>query len=217
MTLDQYLERFIEGYLFGDLQSMAAIKVPEGREYGGAGYPMVMTALTAVELLGTLTANEPFNKWNGKKRFRDFWKSYLYTGQPARQEIANLMYQFVRDGLAHTYMTKPRIEVTKAYHGQHLCRTSDESIIVDALSLTEEVRVAYQRIKTMMDDTLRATMTARFGELRAAYHVEYENQRKAITAVPLRAFTTRSPAALAPTSPGVSVTWSTRFSSTSDD
>jgi hypothetical protein len=57
MTLDDFLSRFVEGYLFEDLRSMAAIRLPEGVLYGAAGYPMVMTALSGVELLGMLTAS----------------------------------------------------------------------------------------------------------------------------------------------------------------
>jgi hypothetical protein len=56
LTLGEFLERYVEGYLFADLQSMAAVKVPAG-QYGALGYPMMMTALAGVELLGALTSD----------------------------------------------------------------------------------------------------------------------------------------------------------------
>ncbi len=49
MTLDDYLEQFIEGYLFEDLRSMASITGSPDKPYGAVGYPMVMTALSGVE------------------------------------------------------------------------------------------------------------------------------------------------------------------------
>ena len=49
MTLDEYPERFIEGYLFEDLRSMALIKLRPGKDFGAVGYPMVMTAVSRRE------------------------------------------------------------------------------------------------------------------------------------------------------------------------
>ena len=74
MTLDEYLERFIEGYLFEDLRSMASIELPPGKEYGAVGYPMVMTALSGIEVLGVLTSRASFSPDNGAARFGEFWR-----------------------------------------------------------------------------------------------------------------------------------------------
>ncbi len=45
MTIDDFLQQFVEGYLFGDLESMSRITVLSGQTYGAAGYPMVATCL----------------------------------------------------------------------------------------------------------------------------------------------------------------------------
>ena len=37
MNLNQYLERFIEGYLFEDLRSMAPITLAPNKRYGAVG------------------------------------------------------------------------------------------------------------------------------------------------------------------------------------
>lgn len=218
MTLDEFLERFVEGYLFGDLRSMAPIKPPDG-QYGGVGYPMVMTALAGVELLGVLTSDEEFSPHSGRKRFREFWQSFLYPSQPARQEMAPLVYQLVRHGLAHTYMTKPVIEVTKAYHGEHLCRTQRGSIILDALTLADELSEAYtQRLKPKIKGRFKDKMVTRFGEVRKRYHDDHVAEQTTFARVPLRAVQPPHRGSVwAPNSPGLPATYSTNFSSKPTD
>ena len=44
MNLDEYLQHFIEGYLFEDLKSMAAIRLPAGKRYGAVGYRVSASA-----------------------------------------------------------------------------------------------------------------------------------------------------------------------------
>ncbi|MGE5836006.1 MAG: hypothetical protein ACM4AI_16110 [Acidobacteriota bacterium] len=51
MEIEAFLERFVEGYLFGDLESMAQVRL-EGRKYGNCGYSMVLVELAGAELLG---------------------------------------------------------------------------------------------------------------------------------------------------------------------
>ena len=81
---------------------------------------MVMTTLSGVELLGILTSNTPFEGHGGKERFVEFWRRYLYTRDAARQELADVIYRFVRNGLAHAFMTQAGIVVSKGHCGDHL-------------------------------------------------------------------------------------------------
>jgi hypothetical protein len=55
------------------------------------------------------------------------------------------MYKFVRHGVAHSFMTKPMIRVTKHRDGAHLCRTSDDILFVDALTLADDFETAYRQ------------------------------------------------------------------------
>jgi hypothetical protein len=137
MRLLDFLERDVDGYLFEDLNSMAAVRLPSDKCYGGVGYPMVMTALAGVELLGALTSGDEFKTWkHGDRRFCKFWRDYLYPNEPARQEVDQLVYSLVRNGLAHTYMTKGTIIVSKSCRGDHLCRdNSGQRLFVDAIAL----------------------------------------------------------------------------------
>jgi hypothetical protein len=83
MTIDQYLEQFIEGYLLEDLHSMAPIRLTPGKRYGAVGYPMLMTVLSGIDVLGALTSRATFQKDNGADRFSEYWKQYVYADKPS--------------------------------------------------------------------------------------------------------------------------------------
>jgi hypothetical protein len=88
---------------------MAAIGLPPGGRYGGVGYPMVLTALAGVELLGILTAEATFNRRQGANLFEEFWQRRLYPNSRDRQVMATLVYQMARHGLAHTFMRQEHV------------------------------------------------------------------------------------------------------------
>ena len=145
MTLDQYLEQFIEGYLLADLRSMAPIRLAPDKLYGAVGYPMVMSVLSGIEVLGVLTSRARFDKEQGPARFSEFWKQYTVRRSAARQRLDSLMYHFIRHGLAHSYMTKPMVRITKDHDRGHLTRTAGDIISVDALTLADDFDRAYRQ------------------------------------------------------------------------
>src|SRR6266851_4683170 len=55
IDVENMLEHGIEGYLLGDLESMATEIQP--KEIGACGYPMMMAVLSGSELLGALTSD----------------------------------------------------------------------------------------------------------------------------------------------------------------
>src|SRR5262245_21182594 len=55
MNINDFLTQYVEGYLFEDLHSMAAIGLPKGKSCGAVGYPMVAATVAGIELLGGLT------------------------------------------------------------------------------------------------------------------------------------------------------------------
>jgi hypothetical protein len=183
--LKTFLKRNVEGYLFGDLRSMAVIKLSKGQRYGGVGYPMVMTALAGVELLGTLTSAKPFHRMKGDQRFRDFWIEYLYPQSNA--ETANLIYDWLRNGLAHHYMAKPTVVVTKCNHKWHLRRTTTgKNFYVDALTLAEDLERTYVRtVKPKITGAFKHQMATRFAEIRAAYSKDFTNKSQNFAKIPV--------------------------------
>ncbi|HEY3234523.1 MAG TPA: hypothetical protein VGJ84_07390 [Polyangiaceae bacterium] len=48
MKIREFLTRYVEGYLFKDLDSMAQCQLPSGSKEGAVGYPMVMTAFAGI-------------------------------------------------------------------------------------------------------------------------------------------------------------------------
>ncbi|MGE3512857.1 MAG: hypothetical protein AB7N65_28680 [Vicinamibacterales bacterium] len=188
MDLEQYLAQFIEGYLLEDLKSMASIRLPEGKAYGAVGYPMVMTALSGVEILGSLTSPAPFTVDNGANSFGYFWKEYVYTGHPARARLHEFMYQFVRHGLAHSFMTKPMVIVTKHRDGRHLTQDRAGAVWIDALNLAEELEYAYrERLRPKVTGEFKVKMEARFKTIRDAFWAESHQKQHLRDKVPLGA------------------------------
>ena len=104
---------------------MAPIKLPPGKDFGGVGYPMVMTAVSGIEVLGVLTSGASYNKDNGAARFGEFWRSYLYVHKRGLQRLDSVVYEFVRHGLAHSFMTQSKVSVTKYRDSRHLHRDND--------------------------------------------------------------------------------------------
>ena len=148
-TLDQFLEQFVEGYLLQDLQAMKAIPPPPGEVYGAVVYPLLMTALSGIELLGVLTSTSTFDPENGRSCFVSFWKDYVYADGPASQRLGDLVYEFIRHPLAHSFLTKPMIVVTKSHDPGHLGQTADGVFHIDALTLADDFEAAYKRLPTV--------------------------------------------------------------------
>lgn len=178
MTLDEYLGQFIELYLLQDLAAMARIK-PQ------VGYPMVMTVVSGIEVLGALTSTATFSiKENGATRFGEYWKNYMYADRRSFHELGSVVYTWIRHPLAHSFMTKPMIVVTKDGAGCSLFRL-DDRVVVDALSLAEDFAAAYtQRLKPNIVGELRRTMEARFGELRAEFWKDHAAKKHELAKVP---------------------------------
>jgi len=163
---------------------------------------MVTATLAGIELLGVLTSKTEFNGWKGDKRFRDYWQQYLYPFRPDRQPIANAIYDLVRNGIAHTYTTKPSFVVTKGHEGRHMCwsPTDDgKAFWIDALTFAEELIESYdQRVKPQLTDAaFKDQMENRFENLRCLYRENYEEMKSQLKQAPTAP---RLPAASASTS-----------------
>ena len=188
MDIEPFLERYVEGYLFEDLRTMAKIRLPEGKAAGAVGYPMVMTALAGVELLGTLTSASTFNHNQGRDRFREFWTEFLYHDAPEKSVVGDAVYTLIRNGLAHTFMAKPTIEVSKGYDGMHL-RPPNPGVAMrlDALKLHEDLERAYFKgVKPAMPGGLRDRMNTRLGELRGDYLTQVEGLRGVLGSIQIQ-------------------------------
>ena len=145
MRIEDFLERFVEGYLFGDLRAMSNVPAPAPGAYGACGYSMVLVTLAGSELLGSLVYSEPFNKRDGDKYLEHFWQEYLYPDDSRRKALSTTLRALVRNGLAHAFLTKPSIVVSTQREGtkNHLAKDGSGTLYFDAITLADDFRRAY--------------------------------------------------------------------------
>src|SRR4051794_14911172 len=130
MEIEDFLKLFVDQYLLRDLASMAAVSPPPG-ETGACGFSMVLVTLAGCEMLGSITYPRPFRPSEGGRHFAHFGGDALSPTAPVRADLAETIYKLVRHGLAHAFITKPRILVTKtAGTVNHHCRQADGSLTV---------------------------------------------------------------------------------------
>ncbi len=100
------------------------------------------------------------------------------------------MYQLVRNGLAHTYMAKQVITVTKHYDGRHLSRLGQDEICVDALWLAEDLEIAYtKRVKPLASGSRRGLMQQQLDTIRKQYLKDAKDLSHVIANIPIRKWT----------------------------
>jgi len=173
LQIEDFLAIHVEGYLFGDLESMSRVAATE-QEFGAVVYPMIATSLAGIELLGNLVTPSPFNPRGGRDAFILFWSQYLYSSEPAAQRLAGTVYELTRHGLAHVF-AKPGIVATKDGNPERHCRReSNGSLLIDALVLTADIRAAYaHRVTPLLEASgagpNRSTMQARLDEMVRTY------------------------------------------------
>lgn len=195
MDIKVFLEKSVEGYLFADLDSMAKFNV---KGNGNCNYPMVMTVLFGIELLGTLTYPKclGFEESNsgescegeaapevGNPQFTWYWKHFLTPANPGRYKvkgnIGELIRSLVRNGLAHAFLIKPGIEVRKFDPESHMKSSARSQLIIDSTEFAKDLKRSYwDYIRPIIDGkpaiikghtTSLQTMQDRLIELASSY------------------------------------------------
>jgi hypothetical protein len=185
--LDLFLRTYVSGYLLADLRSMERFRLPGNRKTGALGYPMVMTVAAGIELLGSLISP---SKADGIKCFGRFWREWLYPNEPDRQRLADAVYLLGRHGIAHAFVAKPRITVTrvrspKGYHLKRQFGTAD-TLMIDAPTLVRDFRRAYKawRRRLRTDHAFRAGCIARLADIEAEARAQSASQTPALRKTP---------------------------------
>lgn len=148
MTADDFFAKVVEGYLFGDLESMAECDGPSDSPYGAVGYPMVATLCAGMELLGGLLMPDghEFRTREGDVYFLNYWDNYLSVTWPDAAGQGRLMYQLVRHGIAHAAFAKPGIFVNV---------TSNRAVSRGEYELVIGSRALHRAFRTSYDDHVR--------------------------------------------------------------
>lgn len=154
MTIHEFYEKFIEGYLFSDLENMSRLK-PINNSYGAAGYPMLITTLSGMELLGALVQErgEQFSPSSnaGRVYFLDFWEQYLSQSYSEYSGLGNIFRALIRNGISHTFLAKKGVAVTKGTNLRPIIDKENETLVVDAVTLYEDFReVVKNRVKPIL-------------------------------------------------------------------
>lgn len=98
------------GYLIWDLEEMNKINV-EGA--GNCGYPMLMSILSGMELLGGLINKDKWDSYSGEKYFCSFYETYFEKYNKAYRGRAAEFYKLLRHKLAHTFLTAIKFRIAK--------------------------------------------------------------------------------------------------------
>ncbi|HEY3945730.1 MAG TPA: hypothetical protein VGL78_10920 [Solirubrobacteraceae bacterium] len=132
IPLDRLLQHGIEGYLFGDLESMATEIQP--KELGAVGYPMVMAVLSGSELLGALTSK-------GGNRIETYWTTYMAQVDWHYEYLGKIAKKLARNGIAHRYLSHLGVLVQRG-GDRHFMRFGGE-LVFDCLQLDADFRRSY--------------------------------------------------------------------------
>ena len=181
MTIDEFTAQVIEGYLFKDLKNMSLIKLGKGEDYGACGYPMVSAILSGIELLGALLNRVTFSPapGAGNTYFLNYWDNYLAKEKPDYAGRGPMIRKLVRHGLAHQFVTKPGIAVTKNHQRLHLSRfsspTAGDGLFIDAVRFYKDLERSYNKlVKPVITNNrpFKSVMQQRLDEIEAVYSKE---------------------------------------------
>jgi len=177
-TVGDFLDLYVEKYLFEDLDNMAGLTPKKGKQEGAAGYPIVLTVFAGIELLGALVRPAKFDVGDGRKCFRHYWQECMYRPRH-RRDIADAIYSLVRNGLAHGFAVKGSIWVCKNQPNRHLTRDDQGRLWIDACELIRDLKDSYtNHVKpSVLNKTSVAymNMQTRFDEMTKEFTTEVAN------------------------------------------
>jgi len=152
MDLPGLLGTFVDGYLVSDLRAMLAVRPMRDCGFGALGYPIVASTCAGIELLGTLSyePNTAVDFNEGRKYFTWFWQNWIHNDE-MRRHLAGPVYELLRNGIAHTFVGRPRVEVGRfgGSREMHLTRKPGTEVLhVDADALAEDFVNAYEALSS---------------------------------------------------------------------
>ena len=135
LSLDTALQTVVEHYLLADLQTMQD-EIP-WRESGAVCYPMLISVIAGSELLGALTGGR------AKFEVQHYWTSYMSRVNSLYVELGPLAQDILRNGLMHSYMTKPGVGVVRGIPDIHLTIDDRGLLLLDCVSLAKDFHDSY--------------------------------------------------------------------------
>lgn len=189
MDLRDFLRTYVDGYLVSDLRTMLAVR--PAADHGALGYPIVASTFAGIELLGTLSFQSGAEVCldNGRTYFRHFWQDWMYYGEADRSGLADVVYDLLRNGITHTFVGRPRIEVGRfsMTSNWHLKRKRGTEVLhVEADVLADDFMRAYQvfRLRIQDDQVFARHVNARFTEFVRLVRAKAEPHKARIRKAP---------------------------------
>lgn len=153
-NLDEFLERYVDNYLLGDLLTIKE-KVPAEAQPGNAAYLMTAAICSGIEFLGTLTTKQETlpacnacgkpEQFRNKFPFEHYCKHYLAKIDKRYAEFGPIVRELIRNGIAHSFATKGKIGITRVGDkDDHLVRMSEEGfLVINADAFYEDFKKSY--------------------------------------------------------------------------
>ncbi len=133
----ELLTNVIEGYAFGDLESIKTEITP--KPFGAGGYLMVAAVFAGSELLGAISSAAR----NPGSRVDSYWSGYMARIDERYGYLGKLAKQLLRDGVAHLYLSHSGVAVVRGAPERHL-RICNGELIFDCIQLYEDFRRSYE-------------------------------------------------------------------------
>lgn len=178
-TLNEFLSKYIEGYLFNDLESVR--REVTAREDNNAAYLMLGGLCAGIEFLGYLIGRD-YEVSHGlvstAQGFEDYCSEYLAPIDPRYEIFGTIGKRLVRNGIMHNFATKGMIGVTRRGQREtsHLVRYTGEGvIIINPDFLLEDFKKSYVENVTprlSSDQTIKDRANRNYAALRDQYSDE---------------------------------------------
>ena len=117
---DNYILKYIEGYLFADMSSLRNDISPD-KHPGNGAYTLLLSVLSAMEFIGLLMrAESPIQLDENSRPIVDaskglgaYIKDYLSKVDKDYKALSEIAPRLIRNGIVHTYATKGNIAITR--------------------------------------------------------------------------------------------------------
>ena len=168
MNRENFFQRIIDDYLFLDLKNMSELTQKEGEGGGAASYPMLAACVSGMELLGGLLYKKDYSHTRDWNYFEYYWNEYLIKINPAYEPYGKMFWDLVRNGVAHTYIAKAAITVTKENPANHLVFHGKNKFNIDCTEFYKDFLKSYESLvkpKLKAEDSFTAQIDKNIGIL----------------------------------------------------
>lgn len=146
--LNEYLDKYVKGYLIGDLERMMDLEYHSAAvgTNGELGYACLLVISVGMELLGSLLSGK-----RGKSALDSFWT--VFQGQVSDKytdSIRDMFWVAIRCKLAHMYILTNQIRTErKGLSSKHLQQINGQTYI-DGETLFKDFCNVYEIIKAKL-------------------------------------------------------------------